>query len=130
MTTEISVPPHPELGQKMMSAPVINELVFLAPVIGPKVYMARGPSGWVETFLRPKLDAELATFAVPLEVDEIVDMFVATRDLAEKPVPIDWFSIIGFLGRTMNCSPLAVPHTVGIAFWAHVIMARRAATAN
>lgn len=114
----------------MMSTPVINELVFLAPVIGPKVYIARGPSGWSETFVRAKLDVELASFMVPLEVDEVVDMFVATRDLAEKPTPIDWFSVIGFLGRTMNCSPLAVPHTVGIAFWAHVIIARIASTAN
>lgn len=96
------------------------ELVFTKPVIAGKVYITKGPSGWTETFKRSDADGELARFVKPASIDAVLDVFVSGRKISKAPT--DWFTITGFLGRTMSCSPRAVPHTVAIAFWGRVVM--------
>jgi len=108
----------------------LNGLTFSVPQIAPKVYIVKGPSGWPETFKRDVVDRELAGFTHPAPVDALVDLFVTRRQLAEKPEPTSWHTVIGFLGRTMNCPPNAVPHTVGIAFWGRVVLASLERGAN
>jgi hypothetical protein len=98
-----------------------NDLYFQCPTVTAKVYITKGPSGWPETFLRTKADAELAAFIKPAPVDDLVKLFIEARSLTRTPT--DWHTIVGYLGRTMGCSPKTVPHTVGIAFWGRIVVA-------
>jgi hypothetical protein len=111
-----------------VAAPPENfKMSFTCPVIGPKVYITKGPSGWPETFKRKDVDAKLVSFvqtmAPGVDVDELVGMFLAQRALQEKPEPTNWFSIVGFIGRQLVMSPLDIPHEIGIAFWGKIVIA-------
>lgn len=97
-----------------------DNLSFGTPKIGPKVYLARGPSGWAQSFDRAKSDKALTDFVHPVEVDELVEMFVMARDLAETPT--DWHTVVGFLARQMQTHPKSVPPEAGVAFWAKAIL--------
>lgn len=97
-----------------------DSISFGQPKIGPKVYIARGPSGWAQPFPREASDKALAAFVHPVEVDELVDMFVTARDLSETPT--DWHTVVGFLARQMQTHPKSVPADVGVAFWAKAIL--------
>jgi hypothetical protein len=103
---------------------------FSTPTITRKEYIVRGPSGWPETFKRDVCDQALAKFLGVVNTAELVDLFVTQRQLADKTEPANWHTIVGYLGRTFGVSPKAVPHEAGIAFWAHVVMARQNAIAN
>jgi len=105
---------------------VINvEVTYSQPVVGPRVYLAKGPSGWPETFERKHADEALRAFAAPLEPLELVELFIAARELADDPKGklTDWYTITGFLGRTMDTSPKAVPPAAAVAFWGQVLAA-------
>lgn len=114
--------------------PQMQDLSFTCPKVVGKVYVTTGPSGWPETFRREKLDAELAAFiataAPTVEVIELVDMFIATRELGDNKEPIGWFTIVGFVARQLQLNPRTIPHTVGIAFWGQVVIAQTAQGAN
>lgn len=99
-----------------------KDLAFSVPTVAARVYMTKGPSGWMETFKRIELDAELAAFLKPVGISEVVELFVLAREVADKPEPTNWHTVIGFLARTMNVSPKLVPHRVGIAFWGQVVI--------
>lgn len=105
-----------------------NDMFFTRPTIAGKRYIVKGPSGWTEVIPRAQADAELTAFAKPAPVHDIVDMFVSWRELERTPT--DWWTIVGFLGRTLMCNPKTVPHAVGIAFWGHVVLATSARGAN
>lgn len=107
----------------MSTGKIKDSLVFMAPMVGPKVYLSRGSSGWPETFERKHADAALADFLGGLAVTDLVEVFVTRRALEPELKPITWFTVTGFLGRTLEVSPLEVPQTAAIAFWAHVVMA-------
>lgn len=100
-----------------------SDISFLAPTVTNRFYIAKGPSGWVETFDKRKLDQELKAFVHPIALGTLIDMFQATRKLNEANGPTDWFTVTGFLSRMKTCHPRDVPHTVAIAFWGHVIEA-------
>lgn len=100
------------------------------PEISRSHYIVKGPSGWVETLKRKDVDAELAKFIAPLKVQDAVDAFLLAREVDETRDVMGWYTIVGFLGRTMGCSPTGVPHLAGVAFWAQVILARAARKAN
>lgn len=105
-----------------------DPISFSRPKIGPKVYLAKGPSGWNQTFPRDAADKALARFIGPLQLDELVDLFNLQREVNQTPA--DWFTIVGFLGRTMQVHPNMVPHEVGVSFWAKTIVALEAKGAN
>lgn len=113
-----------------MTAVLSDQVSFSCPTITPKHYMVKGPSGWPETFERKKLDAELAVFLSPVPPKEMADVFLQSRALLDKPEPATWFTVIGFLGRTLGVSPRAIPGTVSIAFWAAIVLAEREKAAN
>lgn len=98
-----------------------DELVvtFGRPTIAPKVYIVKGPSGWPETFRRDIADRSLIAFVQPAPVDQLVDVFMRHREV--NPGPTDWFTIVGFLSRTMGVSPKMIPHEAGVAFWAQIV---------
>lgn len=112
----------------MMTMSTDDGVTFEQPKIGPRAYIAKGPSGWIETFPRAAADKALEVFVMPLDLDELVSLFLTAREL--NKTPIDWFTIIGFLGRTMQCSPRSVPHDVGVAFWARVVLTAMSSGAN
>ncbi len=93
---------------------------FGEPTIGPKVYVARGPSGWAETFKRRHADEALRTFVTPLDLAELIDVFILARQVNKTPA--DWHTVVGFLARTMQTTPRMVPAEVGVAFWAQVLI--------
>jgi len=99
------------------------DLKFTAPIVGPKVYIAKGPSGWPETFKRETLDRELVKFLAPSKVDDLVGHFIALRANDEKKEATEWHTVMGFLGRMLGVAIETIPHTVGIAFWGHVVLA-------
>lgn len=101
-------------------------LIFSKPEIAKRTYIVRGPSGHTEVFQRDKLDVELAGFLKPAPVIDMVSLFITTRDLSDKKEPTTWFTVAGFLGRTMQMSPKTIPPTVVIAFWAHIVVEVRA----
>lgn len=114
-----------------MAARVVDDtLCFGAPAIGPRVYLAVGPSGWPETFARKQADADLLAFIAPLALEDVIETFLAARALAEEPDTIGWFTVIGHLARLLNLHPKDVPPPVGVAFWAHVQLAQAAAAAT
>ena len=114
----------------MTMTTTVESVSFSKPTIAPKHYIVKGPSGWVETFDRKALDAELKTFMKTVAVNELIDVFVTARELADKQDPVTWHTIVGFLGRSTGHSPLAIPPGVGIAFWAHVELFKREAAVN
>lgn len=97
------------------------DISFLAPTVTSRHYIAKGPSGWIETFPKQKLDQELKAFVYPVALETLIEMFQATRKLNEAAGPTDWYTVTGFLSRMKTCHPRDVPHTVAIAFWGHVI---------
>jgi len=110
-----------------MSSPYINvhstktpNVEFSAPIIGPKVYVAKGPSGWPETFNREQADRQLREFAGSVDLDELIETFVLQRTLAEQPEPTSWAHITHYLARVLNVPLKLIPAAVGVAFWACV----------
>lgn len=110
----------------MMSTSTNDNVIFNAPVITPKHYIAKSSASWPETFDRKKADAELAKFLAPLPVDDVVSVFVAAREIGEKHADrlIAWHTIVGHLSRITSTRFDLVPVPVAIAFWAHVVMAQ------
>lgn len=92
---------------------------FTAPVVSPKVYIVKGPSGWMEVLQRKKLDEDLASFARPANIPELVHMFMTVKALNHTET--DWWSITGFLSRMLSVPLEMIPHTITIAFWGHII---------
>ncbi len=105
-------------------------ITFSCPTIAAKLYITRGPSGWPETFKRDRADLCLSKLITPVVIGDLVEVFVLARQTSDKKDPIDWHSIVGFLGRTMGISPRQIPHEAAIAFWGHVVLAQLAAAAN
>lgn len=97
---------------------------FERPTVSARLYVTKGPSGWAETFSRLVIDAELALFLGHAPVADAVDAFMIQRELSEDKKPEDWHTVIGFLGRLLEISPLDVPPEVGIAFWGRIELAR------
>lgn len=97
-------------------------LIFEAPIIGPRVYLSKSSSGFLETFDRKKLDAELTAFLAPNTIAAVAQMFTDSREIGESHIDrtTSWFTIRGYLGRIKGMAHHLVPQPVAIAFWAHV----------
>jgi hypothetical protein len=107
-----------------------SELAFACPIVGPKVYVTKGPSGWPETFKRAELDRELVLFLAPANVDQMVRHFIGTREIDENKEPTNWHTVMGYLGRMLGVAVETIPHTIGIAFWGRVVLASSMVGAN
>lgn len=110
----------------MISKAPKTALYFEKPIVTDRLYTARGPSGWPESFPRPPLDAALVAFLGAAPVEDAVEAFLLQRELSEDKRPTTWHTVIGFLGRLREISPLVVPPEVGLAFWGRVELAIRA----
>lgn len=103
-----------------------EELFFTCPLVSSKLYVAKGPSGWLESFKRAELDRELEAFTKPLIAEDLVFMFVESRALSQDREETNWHTLIGWIARTLGIEPKLVPPTVGIAFWGRVVIATTA----
>lgn len=103
-------------------------IYFERPTVTARVYSAKGPSGWLETFPRKELDRQLTAFLGAAPVDAVVAMFIAQRELSDRITT--WETVVGFLGRLLDVHPFSVPPEVGLAFWGHVVLAVREQGAN
>jgi hypothetical protein len=101
-------------------------VIFERPIVGPKVYLSKSTSGWPETFERKKSDAALTAFLAPNKSEDVVKMFIASREIGESNTErtTSWFTIRGYLGRIRGIAHYLVPHAVAIAFWGQVEQAK------
>lgn len=111
-----------------------SEICFTAPIVGPKDYVLKGLSGWPETFRRKLVDTQFETFlkrvAPTIGADELVDVFVARRELLEDPEPTTWHTVLGFLARTLNMHPHEIPPECAISFWGRIVIEQLARGKN
>jgi hypothetical protein len=112
----------------MMSMSEDLTITFTCPTVTAKVYVTRGPSGWPETFKRDKADQALAKLISPVAIADLVEVFVLNRQTSDNKDPTSWFTIVGFLGRTIGASPRQISSEAGIAFWGHVVLAMLASS--
>jgi hypothetical protein len=105
-----------------MSIVISRRLSFQKPTVGAKHYLSIGASGWVETFPRKRVDAELKSYVGQLSICQLVDNFIEQMALADRKYET-WSDVTGYLSRVFNVKADAVPMGVGIAFWGQVVMA-------
>ena len=96
---------------------------FGRPIIGPKCYLARGPSGHAETFRRPAADLALGSF-VGDRLSIAVEGFLRKMKLAGRPE--EWSDVIDYIGEFTKTDADLVPIDVSVAFWARTIEQREA----
>lgn len=98
-----------------------DELVaFARPVIGPRVYVAKGPSGWSESFPRKIADKALVDFVAPLDLGEVLQTFQTSMALSTREE--HWGDVTSYLGGLTQLDPKAIPKIVGVAFWAQLLL--------
>lgn len=97
---------------------------FSKPVIGPKVYLSRGPSGLPETFERKCADRELEIFLGQVNVRIAVDSFIRQMLLERRGE--DWGDVIEHLANLSKLET-AVPLDAAVSFWAQVDESRKSA---
>ena len=95
-------------------------VTFGKPTIGPRVYLATGPSGWPEAFDRKRADAELAKFLHPITPDELVEPFIEAMRL-EGAKAYSWSDVMNYIAKITQIDWKLIPPAIGVAFWAHVI---------
>lgn len=93
-------------------------------MIGPKVYLARGPSGHPETFRRQAADQALIDFLGNVTLKIAIEGFL--RQKARERTQEQWSDVIGFLGALLHMPPDLVPLDVAVAFWAQVQLVKEA----
>lgn len=103
-----------------------GQVSYYHPTIGPRYYMARGTSGWAETFPRTIADAELTKLLGTVTLAIAVEGFRNQRKLTKGA--IEWATIIDYLAFICRCKHTLVTDLCGVAFWCQVILAERAAS--
>lgn len=93
---------------------------FDRPVIGPKIYLARGPSGWHERFCRKEADVRLGEFLDPLDVDDVAQSFIISVRLAREAET--WGDVVAYLAKITDKTPREIPEIVCVALWARAIL--------
>jgi len=113
---------------KATKEPYHEPVTFERPVIGPKIYLARGPSGWREKFCRKEADARLKEYLDPVDPDDVADTFVITMELSNQEE--HWNDVVEYLAGIVGKSWREVPEIVGVAFWARAILVAKKKRTN
>jgi hypothetical protein len=98
-------------------------VTFTKPVVGPKVYTSRGPSGYIETFKRIDADGSLQKLLGKLPMKTIVDGYLRKSELEGQD---SWDLLLAYLGELIGLEKGLIPLDAAIAFWAHVDFTRDA----
>lgn len=93
------------------------------PTVGPRLYMARGSSGWVESFQRSDADKQLAAYLGHVTLKIAVDGFRSR--LKRTQHSCDWHEILDYLSHITSKSANLVPDVVGVAFWCQYVLSER-----
>jgi hypothetical protein len=96
-------------------------VTFTRPVVGPKVYTSRGPSGFVETFTRTAADESLQKLLGKLPLKTLVDGYLRKSALEGQD---SWSLLTTYLSELIGLDDELLPLDAVIAFWAHVGFAR------
>jgi len=97
-----------------------STIVFGKPVVGPKVYIAKGPSGWPEQIDRRKADAALDAFLDPLDAEEVVGSFAL--DVQTGRFEDTWGGVVTFLARLTERHPTNIPELAALALWGQAVL--------
>jgi hypothetical protein len=97
-----------------------STIVFGKPVVGPKVYIAKGPSGWPEQIDRRRADAALGRFLDPLDADEVVGAFAL--DVQTGRFEDTWGGVVTFLARLTDRHPTSIPELAALALWGQALL--------
>lgn len=92
-------------------------MTFTRPVVGPKVYLSRGPSGHNETFPRAAADHALEQL-LGSRRKLAIDGFIRKMLLEQRHE--SWSDVIGYLGEMAKLDPDLMPVDVAVAFWAQI----------
>jgi hypothetical protein len=95
-------------------------VAFERPTVGPRVYVAKGPSGWPETFVRKSVDKALIDFLAPLNVEELISLFATGVKLEAREET--WGDVIDFLSRVTSKPTKLIPDAISVAFWATYLL--------
>jgi hypothetical protein len=98
-------------------------VTFTRPVVGPKVYTSRGPSGYVETFARAAADESLRMLLGKLPLKTIVDGYLRKSAMEGQD---SWSLLTAYLSELIGLDDELLPLDAVIAFWAHAGFAREA----
>lgn len=98
------------------------------PTIGPRAYMARGSSGWSETFKRIDADDELKKLLGVIPLKTAFDGLRSQRKLTKQA--LDWSVIVGYLSFLCRCDEKMIEDAAGIAFWCQYIITEREGSTN
>lgn len=94
----------------------IPKVSFQKPTIGPKDYVAAGPSGWPERFARHEADQALDKYIAPVTRDELLANFTEFTTF-QNDGKCTWSSVTNYLGELTQTNPDRVPFAPAIAMW-------------
>lgn len=101
-------------------------MTFGKPTIGPRAYLASGPSSWLETFDRRAADAALQRLLGTVPIELAVEAFLRSHKKA-----VTWEAIVEHLAGLVRTPVEAIEPVVGVAFWAAIeIAAQQSKQAN
>lgn len=101
-------------------------MTFGKPTIGPRAYLASGPSAWLETFDRKAADEALRRFLRDVPLELAVESFVR----AQKKQLVLWSMIVAHLAGLARVTEDAIEPAVGVAFWAAIELTTKQAKTN
>jgi hypothetical protein len=93
---------------------------FGKPTIGPRAYLALGPSNWFETFPRKEADEALSRLLGEMPLSLVVESILRQQTLAKKPV--DWSCIVEHVEKLLGGSRDAFEPRAIIALWANILV--------
>ena len=103
----------------------VEYVSFSRPIVGPKVYLARGPSGHVETFNRVHADRELELFLGHVTLKIAIEGFLH-KLIKDRRIEA-WSDVLEYLSQLVGLDDFeAIPIDVGVSFWAHADLEREA----
>ncbi len=94
-------------------------VTFRRPTIGPKAYLVRGPSGWVEAFPREPSDRALTALLGTMPLQTALDGFLTRQTLTRDQM--EWEMIRSYLAEICHHPRDLIPDAAGVAFWCQAV---------
>lgn len=93
------------------------------PIVGPKEYVVKGPSGWPEIYSRIEADAMLIGFLKEFPLQLAISTFLDTNKTGVLLENIQ--SHLCLVGKINDAALLTLP--IIVSFWAKILEAKRLA---
>jgi len=98
-------------------------VTFSKPAIGPKIYLAKGPSGWPEQFSRKLADEAIDKLLHPLRTEDVLGSFRVAMRLEARDE--QWGDVIGYLSKITGTHEQQIPEVCSVAFWGRYVILKR-----